>query len=116
VATQLPPRFSKLAAHVFVLKIPNADDPLLVAEWEEALVDQRRVVVTGVPFNGIQRSISSRLEVSFRGAPDGDGGIVELPDGGFDGRQGTTLKEAGDDLFGGGPIAGIERRENALAP
>jgi hypothetical protein len=39
-----------------------------------------------------------------------------LPAGGFDGGTRTTLVQAGDLLFGGDPIARIERGENASSP
>jgi hypothetical protein len=73
-------------------------------------------VVEGVLFDGIQRSISAGLEISFRGVPNGDRAVVDRPERGFDRRQGTSFVQVGDDLLGCGPIAGIEGSENALAP
>ena len=90
------------------------DDPLVVAERDQALVDQRGVVVIRVLFDGIQRSILSRLEVSFRSVAHRDGTVVDGLDCVFAGGKRTTLVQAYHLLLGGGPIDRVEGGEGAL--
>ena len=110
----MPPRFGELAADVLVFKIPNIDDPLVVAERDQALVNQRSVVVIRILFDGIQRSILARLEVSFRSVAHRDGTVVDGLDCVFAGGKRTTLVQAYHLLFGRGPIDRVEGGEGAL--
>ena len=71
-------------------------------------------MIIRVLFDGIQRPILSRLEVSFRRVADRDGTVVDGLDCVFAGGKRTPLVQPDNFFLGGGPIDRVERGEGTL--